>query len=473
MREKRQGKRIGIYGGLKNENAAFERFFALSIELLCIADTEGHFLLLNPEWEKVLGFSLDELLKTNFLNLVHAEDIARTLEAIKRLESQQEVKQFVNRYRTKSGGYRWLEWRSFPFRNLIYAAAHDITERISTEKEREDAKRKSEDALDAAKMAYWEFDVATSSFTFNERFYRLHGITDAKADLMDGAAFRKYVVPEDSKKVEETITNAIAACTSFLENQIENRALRTDGGIIWINTWFRILRDADGRVSKVFGVNQDITDRKKIEESLDSVIKEKQILLAELQHRVKNSLSMIASLISLEEGRSQLSETREALSKIRSRVASLAALYDMLHETGDGGEIDLGKYVETIGRSVKDSLTNELKRVSLEVSCERVGLDVKRAAQIGLVVNELLTNALKYAFPGGKKGKIGLSLRAEADRIELSVTDDGIGLNPDFDAKTKSGLGFQLVRALAEQFGGEFTIKGKAVGTESRFRFRR
>lgn len=107
--------------------AELERFFTCALDLLCIANTDGYFLRLNREWEKVLGFSLDELEGARFLDFVHPNDLSATLSALSKLETQHEVPNFTNRYRCKDGGYRWIEWRSSPYGTLIYASARDIT----------------------------------------------------------------------------------------------------------------------------------------------------------------------------------------------------------------------------------------------------------------------------------------------------------------------------------------------------------
>lgn len=120
---------------LQKKTAEMAGFFNVSLDLLCIANTDGYFLQLNPAWEGVLGFSAEELLAQKFLDFVHPDDLQNTLAAISVLKSQHEVLNFANRYRCKDGSYRWLEWRSAPSGNLIYAAARDISERIKTEQQ--------------------------------------------------------------------------------------------------------------------------------------------------------------------------------------------------------------------------------------------------------------------------------------------------------------------------------------------------
>lgn len=165
---------------LQAKTQELDRYFTLSLDLLCIADTDGYFRRLNPEWENTLGYSLAELEGKRFLDFVHPDDIAATVEAATSLAAQTQVSKFVNRYRTKSGDYRWIEWKSYPAGNLVYAAARDITER----KDLEDALRKAMSQAEAANQAKGEF-LANMSHEIRTPMSGIMGLMDM---LLDGEA---------------------------------------------------------------------------------------------------------------------------------------------------------------------------------------------------------------------------------------------------------------------------------------------
>ena len=127
---------------LRQKTKELDQFFNVSLDLLCIANTQGYFLRLNPAWEKCLGYTREELMARQFFDFVHPDDLERTLKAVSTLVSQQKVVQFENRYRSKDGTYRWLEWTSAPAGNLIYAVARDFTDRLKAEAE--DQQRREE-----------------------------------------------------------------------------------------------------------------------------------------------------------------------------------------------------------------------------------------------------------------------------------------------------------------------------------------
>ena len=154
-------KRMEI--ALRETSEELNQYFTSSLDLLCIADTEGHFLRLNPEWEKVLGYHVDELVGKKFLDYIHPDDLKPTMDTISLLENQAEVKHFENRYRCKDGTYRWIEWRSRPKGKLIYAAARDVTDRKMFEKELITTNRKLELAHKRANEMARQAEIANAA----------------------------------------------------------------------------------------------------------------------------------------------------------------------------------------------------------------------------------------------------------------------------------------------------------------------
>lgn len=201
-------------------------------------------------------------------------------------------------------------------------------------------------------------------------------------------------------------------------------------------------------------------------------------LFLELQHRVKNSMQTIASLISLEQSRNDDQRTREVLEVLRSRVETMATLYTMLHESGDAGLVHMNEYLDSIARSLADSFMAREKGIAIVREFEDLQLDTKKASSVALVLNELLTNAFKYAFDHAKTGTIEVRLQTiaplhnhrKADG-ELIVADDGKGLPADFDQSKQEGFGLLVIQGLARQLGGTFHIEGAFPGTICTLRF--
>lgn len=219
----------------------------------------------------------------------------------------------------------------------------------------------------------------------------------------------------------------------------------------WINydygiSWF------EGRKAHIqFAV--DISEMKKTENKLSSALKEKELLLRELQHRVKNNLAMMLSLIDMEKEKLKNPELKLLLGDLENRIHTLSELYNLLYETGTG-TIPLKRYIQEICRSLGQ---NEQFPITTEL--EEIDLDIKRATSLGIIANELITNASKYAFSEKNKGNIRIALAREKGSIILTVQDNGKGFPTDYRAENSLGFGLKLVEVLTEELGGFFSLE--------------
>ena len=322
---------------LTRRTEELDRYFSSSLDLLCIADTDGYFHRLNPEWESVLGYRIEDLEGRRFLDFVHPEDMNRTLEAVSSLDSQRSILNFENRYRCKDGSYRWIEWRSHPQGRLIYAAARDVTE------------------------------------------------------------------------------------------------------------------------------------RKRTEEELKRRVEEKETLLKEVHHRLKNNLASIEALVSLQSAAVENPEARSALDDTLGRIAGMRILYEKLLATGQYGESSVQEYIESLVESLEGALPIP-EGVSILSRVEDFQLPTKKIFPLGIIVNELVTNALKYAFQGGDSGTVTILLERTGPSAVLEIRDDGRGLPEGFRVEDSRGFGITLVRMLSEQLGGELSLESSG-GTRAALRF--
>jgi two-component sensor histidine kinase len=203
------------------------------------------------------------------------------------------------------------------------------------------------------------------------------------------------------------------------------------------------------------------------EAALEESAAEKALLLRELQHRVKNSLSVVASLVGLEASRAEGAELTGTFDALHDRVSAMAMLYDQLFEAGDSESADLDRYLGSIAEALFHGQGAGERGVKLRLDLEPLTVDARRAGPLGLIVNELASDCLKHAFPDGRGGTVAVSLSVAAGEATLCVRDDGIGLPPGFTPGTSCGTGLRLVALLAEQAGGSFSAgsDGGAVFT--------
>ena len=195
---------------------------------------------------------------------------------------------------------------------------------------------------------------------------------------------------------------------------------------------------------------------------------EKAVLLKELQHRVKNSMGIISSIIGVEASEASQPETRHALASLESRMAAIGDLYEELFDSGDISSVDLSAYLRRVVESSVASIGEGGGRIALDLSLESHELDLKRAVSLGLIVNELVTDSLKHAFPGGRTGTIGLRLSLEGKALVLEIRDDGVGFPIGFDPESSKGFGLRMVGLLAEQIGMKLEFLPGGPGARTR-----
>ena len=209
---------------------------------------------------------------------------------------------------------------------------------------------------------------------------------------------------------------------------------------------------------------KDTTLQKQIEAALKQSIQEKDTLLQELQHRVKNSLTVAASLMALEEDNLPDEHSRAIFANTQARLHSMSAVYEQLYRSDGLPYIDLRSYIQSLVSGLSQSYIYEIDQVNIETQLDEIHLDLKHTLPLGIILNELITNAIKYAFPDrrmppGKEKTIQVELRQIEGQMKLCVVDNGVGLTGD--THLNSGMGLELVKMLAQQMDGQFTIEDR------------
>jgi PAS domain S-box-containing protein len=227
----------------------------------------------------------------------------------------------------------------------------------------------------------------------------------------------------------------------------------------------------EGRAVAI-AIARDIKDRRQTEARLRTSLQEKEVMLKEIHHRVKNNLQVISSLLSIQS--TYLADPRDAqnFQESRDRIRTMALVHEKLYQSDDLASVDFGPYVERLTANLFRSYTGNGGRIGLHVDVKDVRFDADRAIPCGLIVNELVTNALKYAFPGGRNGTITVAVHHDDDYYLLTVSDDGVGMRADFDLAETESLGLQLVNMLASQLDGTVSMD-TTKGTKFTIRFRK
>ncbi|MCP4715646.1 MAG: histidine kinase, partial [Deltaproteobacteria bacterium] len=214
-------------------------------------------------------------------------------------------------------------------------------------------------------------------------------------------------------------------------------------------------------------LKQEMDERKKAEQKISTSLKEKDVLLKEIHHRVKNNLSVISSLLDLQADKLQEPRVDEAFRECKNRIRSMALIHNNMYLSESLAEIDFQDYVKNLAETLCSTYAVQPEALAVNIAIDKVLLDIDKAIPCGLIINELFTNALKYAFPGGRPGAVSVAFKQdpESKLYELRFCDDGVGLPDELDVEQTESLGLRIVTLLTRQLCGTVQVI-RGGGTE-------
>lgn len=288
----------------------------------------------------------------------------------------------------------------------------------------------------------------------NDTFLLLSGFTRGEVINKPATELILWVHPEDRDEV-------LTALTAGGSIRGKEYTFRIKDGSVLVGEFTAFIINIGGEDHILITII-DITDRKHAEEKIQALLAEKELLIREVHHRIKNNMNTITSLLTLQSARPESRDAAEALHDAISRVRSMSVLYDKLYQSSNVRDMPVASYFPPLVAEIV-SLFPGSSRVTVETKLEDFILEAKALLPLGIIVNELVTNAMKYAFPGGKKGTIRVSASRKGNTVTLAVEDGGVGLPPGFDIAKPTGFGLELVTILARQLGGTIRVE-KAGG---------
>ena len=250
----------------------------------------------------------------------------------------------------------------------------------------------------------------------------------------------------------------------------EKRYVRKDGQLINVIISPAMIRDNEGRPSHFVALFQDITERKRAEEHILKSLKEKDVLLNEVHHRVKNNMNIIISLLRLQSAHIKDEAMKMIFQDCQSRIRAMAHVHEKLYQSKDFTSIDVTEYIKSLAGELFHLYHINVNKIDYKVETGDISLSLESLIPCSMIINELLSNSLKHAFPDASKGIINISLkRINEDEFELIYMDNGIGIPESIDLNSSETMGMQIVESLVEQFRGKVEIY-RDGGTEFRIK---
>ena len=407
------------------------------------------------------------------LTRLHPDDLPAVWAKVEAALDPDDPQPYSAEYRINlpDGSVKWIEAHglaSFETVNGVRRATSlvgtvsDITER----KKMENALRESEQRF---RLALRNAPVSVAAQDRDLRYIWAYNQQTALPENIIGHFDDEIFTPEETEYVTSIKRRVLEEKIEFREQMWFNRP----SGRIFLDVCWEPIFDKGGRVIGVASATVDLTPIKLAEEALKASLAEKEVLLKEIHHRVKNNMQVISSLVSLQADKSQDSTIRENLQDVSHRVRSMAMVHEKLYQSTDLARIDFSQYAESLLSYLWRSYGSTSSNIRLIKDLKPVWLPVNEAVPCGLILNELISNALKHAFPDHGVGEVVVTLQgSEKTRVLLSVRDYGKGLPAGFDWKEAGSLGLRLIQMLAGQLHADVKVVSDG-GTEFRLIFER
>lgn len=584
---------------IRESELKFRNMVETTPNIIWEIDKEGVINYISPQCQEILGYSAAELTGQSVLKMVQPDFIPEAQKLLKNLVKQRSST-FEVQTKHKNGKTLIIEIRSVKRYDNdgqfigYQGVARDITENKSREEKLQQSQNQLKIAMDLAKLVYWEHDVESDMFIFDDHFYSLYGTTQKSGSVkMSPKEYAQRFIPAEFGDLFETgIEKGLKSDDPYYEGQVEHPIIREDGEKRYILVKCMIVKDENGQVIKTYGANQDITERveaernikdqaellnltheaifvhgldskilfwnkgacemygwkqkevlgkssheilktkfpepledvmkkvrddgywngelvhntrkgdelivnshwtlksdedgnpvsilelnsdithqKMVENEIKASLQQKKLLLQEIHHRVKNNLQIISSLLNLQESYVEDDEALNVLQESQNRVLSMAMIHEMLYDSKDLSTVNFSSYIQNLVYDLFNSYGINTSNVNLHLKVDEIHLNIETAVPCGLIISELVSNCLKYAFPE-KCGNLNIDFHPrDLDEFELIIEDDGIGLPEDMNYKNTDSLGLRLVNSLVEQLDGSIELD-KSHGTKFIIRFK-
>jgi PAS domain S-box-containing protein len=462
-----------IFRDVTREYAAAERLRLLERAInaagegICITGSNGAgnpLVYVNHGFEQLTGYPAEAVLGQNMRFLQGADTDQAAVERMRAaIESEQEFTSELLNYR-QDGTPFWNQISITPVKDAagkvshLVAVLHDLTARRRAEEALRDSEVQYRRLFEAAKDGILILDAETGMILdVNPFLVEMLGYSHEQLlgkRIWELGLFKDVAADQDN----------FATLQQQEYIRYEDLPLETAGGRRWDVEFISNLYRVDHR--KIIQCNiRDITEHKRTQQALQELLREKESLLKEVHHRVKNNLQVISSLVRLQSYRVENPIAQAALRDMQNRIGSMALLHETLYQSGNFARVDLAAYLRAVCSQMFHSLAADPASIQLRLDVASVDLDVHQAVPCGLLINELVSNCLKHAFPDGRAGEVRVEVQwvDGGPALRLRVADNGVGLPANFDLRQLRTLGLQLVSDLVGQIGGRLDI-GRGPG---------
>lgn len=446
---------------LRQSEERFRALFESAIDALFIIDTDGNFVDVNKIAYERLGYTKAEILGMSISQLDHPDFAAKIPQRMEQLREQGRCV-CESAHLRKDGTAMPVEINArlmeFEGRKVIFSVIRDISERKLMEESLRESEKKYHTLFEQSPDGILLIDAAGRIIEFNETAHSELGYTREEFAKLSLSDIDPVESPEeirarigkllDGKKVEFDVKH-ISKQREVRDVHIITQPIELSGLTVFYAIW------------------QDITEQKRTDERARQSLREKETLLRELYHRTKNNMQIITSFMNLQAMEIDDEKTKRILEDTKNRIRSMALVHEKLYKAKNLSQVSLSDYIEDLAQALLKSHNAVEKHISLHTDVEDIPVSIDTITPLGLVINELMTNALKHAFPGNRKGDITIKAALlEDESLELTFSDNGIGIPKNINLNTTESLGLTIVRMLVvSQLKGNLEIENRNGAT--------
>ncbi len=431
-----------------------------------VESATGRFVRINQRYCDILGYSPEEMTGMEFMRITHPEDVQTDLDNIHKLMSGS-LREYVveKRYYRRDGEVVWVKltvsamWEPGHTPDYHIAIVEDINDKKQSEAALAESRRRLDTLIgNLPGMAYrcsndtdWKMEIVSHG-SLPLTGYRPEDLIDN-----DMISYADVIHPEDRESVWKGVQAAIQQNRPF---QLVYRILTADGELKWVWEKGLAVQDIMGNPLAIEGFITDITERMVAEKRIKGSLQEKEVLLKEVHHRVKNNMQIIQSLISLQADKLEGRHLKKPLLDAINRIQSMALIHETLYRSKNMAALDIEAYFSKVAEHLIRIYSTPELQVALSMEIEPVEFDMDCCIACGLIINELISNAMKYAFSEKGEYHISVALKKEYDNEALLIVEDnGKGFADPLKLETDNGLGLNIVRLLVEgQLKGKIEV---------------
>ena len=421
------------------------------------------FFYTNHGAEDQLGYSKSELELLRSVDITpHLNEEQFRALALPLVEGRQSSIQYQTVHRRKDGGDIPVEVA------LQYVApqgdeprfvaiARDRSEHIRVAGALKASEERHALVLKAVNDGVWDWNILTGEAFFSPRWQEILGYRSGEFPERDTAFFER-LHSDDKALVESAIQEHFDKKTPF---QVEARVRHRDDSYRWILSRGEAQRDDSGRPIRMVGTTTDVTERKRIETQLLQSLHEKETLLREIHHRVKNNMQVISSLLYFQEKKAHDPTSASVFSECRTRLRSMILVHEKLYRAENLSQIRFDDYIRSLIEQIQSTHVGNHYKAPIQPELNPVYLPIELAMPAGMIICELITNIFKYAFPDQRSGEARIRLLTDNDNVRIIISDNGVGLPPEIDTENPTSFGWRLICALRSQLNATTQINRK------------